>query len=447
MLDELASAKEQETGPDASADETQGLFAQPKAPPAPNSDTPGLKQNAVPAMDSSSSASRSDASQNPAASVESAPETAALFQRANSNSPGESLSEPAKPAVEVDEKSQDQTNVAPQSTAGASANSALSNSLDSSSNPLAQSAPAIASPFASIIVTAQKIEAAAADHNPGQLSGPFNLAVDPLLLRTAAERSSEAAKPTTDAASSDQPQSSDQLQGNVLTPEQPTQLPTEKPLAVSPEPQKQTSAVLQKHTSLTDAPSDSVRSIRSLDDLLATAASQSAAQAASGAASSAATHAHAGTAPIAAATVAPQAQLAPIPLSGIPVLIAAKALEGGNHFDIRLDPPELGRIEVRLKVDRDGQVSSHLIAERAETLALLRRDQSGLERALQDAGLKTTGDGLQFSLRDQSGNGQTGDRSASATLFVHDPANPAPELPPRGYVQYAARTGGIDIHV
>jgi flagellar hook-length control protein FliK len=76
-----------------------------------------------------------------------------------------------------------------------------------------------------------------------------------------------------------------------------------------------------------------------------------------------------------------------------------QGLAGKNRFEIRLDPPELGRIEVRLDVDRDGNVTSRLTVERVETLDLLRRDAAGLERALQDGGLKTTDNGLQFSLR------------------------------------------------
>ena len=92
-----------------------------------------------------------------------------------------------------------------------------------------------------------------------------------------------------------------------------------------------------------------------------------------------------------------------MPLAGVAIEIAGKALAGKNRFEIRLDPPELGRIEVRLDVDRDGSVTTtHLIADRSDTLDLLRRDASGLERALQDAGLKTADNGLQFSLRDQS---------------------------------------------
>ena len=105
-------------------------------------------------------------------------------------------------------------------------------------------------------------------------------------------------------------------------------------------------------------------------------------------------------------------QPAAIPFAGVAIEIAGKALAGKNHFEIRLDPPELGRIEVRLDVDRDGNVTSRMIADRADTLDLLRRDASGLERALQDAGLKTSDNGLQFSLRDQSAQQQQAGRAS-----------------------------------
>ena len=44
----------------------------------------------------------------------------------------------------------------------------------------------------------------------------------------------------------------------------------------------------------------------------------------------------------------------PVPLSAVGVEIAARASEGKHRFEIRLDPPELGRIEVRLDVRHDG---------------------------------------------------------------------------------------------
>ena len=112
---------------------------------------------------------------------------------------------------------------------------------------------------------------------------------------------------------------------------------------------------------------------------------------------------------------------AAIPFGGLAVEIAGRAIAGKNRFEIRLDPPELGRIEVRLDVDRDGNVTSRLTVDRADTFDLLRRDAAGLERALQDAGLKTAGNGLQFSLRDQPmSQQQTGGGSDTAQIVMQD---------------------------
>ena len=141
-------------------------------------------------------------------------------------------------------------------------------------------------------------------------------------------------------------------------------------------------------------------------------------------------------------------QAAPIPLSGLAVEIAGKAIAGKNRFEIRLDPPELGRIEVRLDVDRDGNVTSRLTVDRADTLDLLRRDASGLERALQDAGLKTADNGLQFSLRDQSTSQQQTNGSANvAQIMVQDETLPSADAIPQNYGRLLGQGGGLDIRV
>ena len=154
-----------------------------------------------------------------------------------------------------------------------------------------------------------------------------------------------------------------------------------------------------------------------------------------------------GATPAAAAT--PAALLTPsVPLSGLAIEIAGKAQAGNNQFAIRLDPPELGRIEVKLAVDRQGQVTSHLIADRADTLDLLRRDAGGLERALQDAGLKTSGEGLQFSLRDQSFAGQQNRRQPGECIAGRRPRTTAsPRSISRRVLRYTGRVGGVDIRV
>jgi flagellar hook-length control protein FliK len=90
-------------------------------------------------------------------------------------------------------------------------------------------------------------------------------------------------------------------------------------------------------------------------------------------------------------------------LPALAVDIVAKSQSGAKQFDIRLDPPELGRVEVRLSIDATGKASAHLSADQPQTLNLLQKDASVLTRALRDAGLDVSQNGLNFSLRQQSG--------------------------------------------
>ncbi len=97
----------------------------------------------------------------------------------------------------------------------------------------------------------------------------------------------------------------------------------------------------------------------------------------------------------------------------------------------------------------NGQVTSHVTVDRPETLTLLQSQQTQLERALEQAGLKTADNGLQFSLRDQSfagGNSGGGAQPSSAQQLVI----PDAELSPVETAQIYARWGlgsGVDIRV
>jgi flagellar hook-length control protein FliK len=156
-------------------------------------------------------------------------------------------------------------------------------------------------------------------------------------------------------------------------------------------------------------------------------------------------HAAAADAAAPAPQVAAQPASQPVSLVGVPLEIAGKALAGKNHFEIRLDPPELGRIEVRLDVGRDGSISSHVIADRKDTLDLLQRDGASLQRAFEDAGLKTSDQSLQFSLRDHSaGREQSAPAADTAQLIVEDEIALDP-LPI--YNRLASARGGLDIRV
>jgi len=140
----------------------------------------------------------------------------------------------------------------------------------------------------------------------------------------------------------------------------------------------------------------------------------------------------------------------PVPVAGLAVEIATRAQGGNNRFEIRLDPPELGRIDVRLDVDRQGQVTSRLVVEKTETLDMLRREAPQLERALEQAGFKTGDGGLQFSLRDQSGGFQRSDRDQpmpnAAQVVVPDEDMPTVQAA-RGYGRWLGANGGVDIRV
>jgi flagellar hook-length control protein FliK len=139
-----------------------------------------------------------------------------------------------------------------------------------------------------------------------------------------------------------------------------------------------------------------------------------------------------------------------VPLAGIPVAIVAHAEAGEKKFEIRLDPPDLGRIEVQLNVDSGGRATSHLIVDRADTLDLLRRDAPALERALQSAGLTTDEGALQFSLRHQPFAGR--DQGAPAPVTSPSPAAATEDVAPidtalRRYGPPMGLGSGIDIRV
>jgi flagellar hook-length control protein FliK len=141
---------------------------------------------------------------------------------------------------------------------------------------------------------------------------------------------------------------------------------------------------------------------------------------------------------------------AAVPLSGLALEIAVSAKNGKSSFEIRLDPADLGRIDVRIDVDRNGQMTSHLTVEKPETLSMLQQDAPQLQRQLSDAGFKTGTDGLQFSLRDQSSSGQnsgseTG-RNAQRLVISDDDTIPA-AIAGRTYGRTLGSSSGVDIRV
>lgn len=112
-----------------------------------------------------------------------------------------------------------------------------------------------------------------------------------------------------------------------------------------------------------------------------------------------------------------------------------KAGKGGEDstINLRLDPPELGNVAVRLQFGKDKTVAAHLTVEKPETYMMLQRDGAALERALQNAGFDTQNQTISFELAQDNGafrqgnngddtdhSGKGGSRAAQAASDAED---------------------------
>lgn len=85
--------------------------------------------------------------------------------------------------------------------------------------------------------------------------------------------------------------------------------------------------------------------------------------------------------------------------------LAKQAKNGDTHFIVRMDPPELGKLDVRLTINKAGEVQANILVDRESTLDLLNRDARTLERSLTDAGLKMDQNALNLGLKNQDPKG------------------------------------------
>ncbi len=149
-----------------------------------------------------------------------------------------------------------------------------------------------------------------------------------------------------------------------------------------------------------------------------------------------------------------QLRLASAHIPAMAQLIAKRFGDGGRSFDIRLDPPELGRVHVRLEIGADRSVQAMLTAEKPEALNELQRHARELERALSEAGLDLGEAGIGFALFEgnDSDGGQNpqsapaGDVGAEEGVALGlEPTLPPPVLERFGFT--LARRAGIDVRI
>lgn len=95
------------------------------------------------------------------------------------------------------------------------------------------------------------------------------------------------------------------------------------------------------------------------------------------------------------------------------VEIARKVDAGEDTLRVRLNPAELGRVEVTLAFDDNGRVQATMRADSQHTLDLLRQDAPDLGRALDQAGIRSDAGSFRFESRDGGAGGNANGQSAS----------------------------------
>lgn len=85
--------------------------------------------------------------------------------------------------------------------------------------------------------------------------------------------------------------------------------------------------------------------------------------------------------------------------TGVAIARHVAAESGGDTIVVRLDPVEMGRIEVTLRFDDKGTLRAVVAADNPVALDLLRRDSADLGRALADAGVRADAQTLRFDTR------------------------------------------------
>lgn len=104
------------------------------------------------------------------------------------------------------------------------------------------------------------------------------------------------------------------------------------------------------------------------------------------------------------------------------VAVRQASKDGIEQITVQLDPLELGRVEVNIRTDRDGQTQIAFLVDKPETFDSLSRDARALERSLQEAGIKADTGSMQFNLRQQSQPQLHSDLNGQGQRHQHEPS-------------------------
>jgi hypothetical protein len=119
--------------------------------------------------------------------------------------------------------------------------------------------------------------------------------------------------------------------------------------------------------------------------------------------------------PDAAAAAAPTQQVATA------VVSLASAPGGGQRMTLRLEPADLGQVQIRIDRPTDAPAQVEITVQRPETLTLLLRDQPQLQRALDQAGVPADGRGVTLHIAAPESAASSGNSTSSSVAAGADP--------------------------
>ena len=70
-----------------------------------------------------------------------------------------------------------------------------------------------------------------------------------------------------------------------------------------------------------------------------------------------------------------------------------------DKITLQLDPQELGKMDIEFNISEDGKTKALILAEKPETLNMLRQDAKAIESILAEAGLEMDQNSLEFDLK------------------------------------------------
>jgi hypothetical protein len=131
--------------------------------------------------------------------------------------------------------------------------------------------------------------------------------------------------------------------------------------------------------------------------------------------------------------------------------IANATKKGESRIQIQLSPASLGNVEVSMELKHtDNKAVINVVVDRAETFETLKADSRNLERALNDAGIKTDSGSLNFNLRGDGGQlakGNDQQSSQHGKQFANTPFGDSKNIEHESAAQHYYSSQALDISV